>query len=395
VAEVRKAPGGRPGWQARYYDPAGRRRTKTFKLKEDARAFANTAEADIVRGQWIDPAGGKVRFEEWFDRWWTTTVNLRPSTRARDESYARNHLLPHFGTMQLAAIDHFAIRSWVAELAASGLAPATVVKAHQLIGKVLRAAVDAQLIPSSPAERVPLPRVEREEMRFLGPDEIARLAATIDPRYRALVLVGAYGGLRAGELFGLRRRRVELLHARVEVAEILVDVRGHQLFGSPKTRAGHRTVPLPRSVTEELASHLGRVSGGPDDLVFTAPHGGPIRASGFRRRVWLPAVDAAGLAPLRLHDLRHTAVALWIAAGASSTEIATRAGHSSVSTVLDRYGHLLPERRGEVTDALEEMAQAASGTEAGQVGNVVNLRVAAGGVQAGYKARPASKNRKR
>ena len=66
----------------------------------------------------------------------------------------------------------------------------------------------------------------------------------------------------------------------------------------------------------------------------------------------------AGLAPLRPHDLRHTAVALWIAAGASAHEIARRAGHTSSSVVLDRYGHLLPTAEDRVTDALDDLARA-------------------------------------
>ncbi len=59
------------------------------------------------------------------------------------------------------------------------------------------------------------------------------------------------------------------------------------------------------------------------------------------------------------HDLRHGAVALWIAAGASAKEVAVRAGHTSVSVVLDRYGHLLPGTEEKVTDALDVMAKAA------------------------------------
>jgi integrase len=70
---------------------------------------------------------------------------------------------------------------------------------------------------------------------------------------------------------------------------------------------------------------------------------------------WTPAVERARLAGLRVHDLRHTAVALWIAAGASVNEIARRAGHTSVVTVLDRYGHLLPGSEDKVTAALDEM----------------------------------------
>jgi integrase len=67
-------------------------------------------------------------------------------------------------------------------------------------------------------------------------------------------------------------------------------------------------------------------------------------------------VKKAGFAPLRLHDLRHTAVAFRIAAGAQPLEVARRAGHTSVVTVLDRYGHLLPRADDPVTDALDELA---------------------------------------
>jgi integrase len=113
-------------------------------------------------------------------------------------------------------------------------------------------------------------------------------------------------------------------------------------IGSPKTRASRRTVGLPRFVAEELAAHLADA----DDLdafVFTAPQGGPLRVTGFRARVWRRATRAAGLDGLRIHDLRHTAVALWIAAGANPKEVSARAGHASVSFTLDRYGHLYPE----------------------------------------------------
>ena len=355
---VRKNPRtGRP--EVRYRDPkTGRQRTKGgFDTVADAIAWDATNQADMHRGVWTDPAGGRIHFSEWADRWWSTTVNLRPSTRARDASLYRNHVEPVFGSARLAGIDHLAVREWIAGLSASGLAPTTVHKCAQIMAKIMRGAVDAGLLASSPCESQPLPRVERDEMRFLTADEIARLASTIAEPYGPLVLAASYGGLRAGELFGLRRVRVDVLHARVDVAEILVEVNGRHHFGPPKTRAGRRGVPLPRFVADELGAHVAGLE--PDALVFPAPQGGPVRASLFRRRVWRPAVDAAGLSPLRVHDLRHSAVALWIAAGASPKEIATRAGHTSVATVLDRYGHLYPGHETAVVDTLDAMARAA------------------------------------
>jgi integrase len=132
------------------------------------------------------------------------------------------------------------------------------------------------------------------------------------------------------------------LHGTVEVAEIVTEVRGELSFGAPKTRASRRRVGLPQAVTAELARHLA-APGVAEEFVFTAPQGGPLRVAGFRYRAWRPATEAAGLEGLRIHDLRDTAVALWIAAGASPKEVSARAGHSSVSFTLDRFGHLYPE----------------------------------------------------
>ena len=89
--------------------------------------------------------------------------------------------------------------------------------------------------------------------------------------------------------------------------------------------------------------------------MFTADKGGVLRPSNFRVEVWLPAIRAAGLAPLRPHDLRHTAVALWIAAGANPKEVSVRAGHTSVAFTLDRYGHLFEGHDDELRDRLDVM----------------------------------------
>jgi integrase len=160
-------------------------------------------------------------------------------------------------------------------------------------------------------------------------------------------------------MFGLRTGRVDSLRARVEVAETLVDVSGHLHFGPPKTHAGRRSVPLPRVAVAALDDHI-LTYPAPDGLVFTAPEGGPLRLASWRRRFWLPAMKAAGVSALRPHDLRHTAVALWIAAGATPKEIAARAGHSSVVTVLDRYGRLLPGSEDRVNSALDALAEGAT-----------------------------------
>ena len=285
-------------------------------------------------------------------------MDLRPSTLARDLDYLNRYLIPTFGELELSDITVSDVRTWIAELSGSlGLAPSTVPKAGQIMSKIMRSAVETGLLKASPCTTVRFPRIERTEMRFLSPAEVARLAEAIHLRYRAVVFLGAYGGLRAGELFGLRVDRLDLASRHVDVLEQVVEVSGYLHFGPPKTRAGRRRVPLPKVAADALAAHLKAFPS--TDFVFTSPDGGTVRLNAWRQRFWAPAIKKAEVAPFRIHDLRHTAVAMWIAAGASPREIASRAGHSSVSVVLDRYGHLLPGTEERVNDALDRLAAVA------------------------------------
>jgi len=382
VAHIQKRNG---RWQARYRGPDGKERTRRFDRKVDAESWLDTNGADISRGQWVDPKGGKTTFAEWADTWKATTAGLRPSTRARDIGYIDRYLLPTFGPVALSSIDYAMVATWLATMTSTGpkswwdekeqpsrnrrpVAPATAVKASQILGKIMGTAVTAKKTHSNPVDEVSLPTIEREEMRFLTPVEVDRLAGAIESRYRALILVSAYGGLRIGEMAGLRRGRIDVLRARVDVVETCVEVGGLLHFGQPKTKAGRRSVTLPRSVASVLDDHLATFTdANPDALVFSAPEGGPLRLATWCRRFWAPAVDSAGLAPLRPHDLRHTAVALWIATGANPLEVSRRAGHTSTSFTQDRYGHLFPEADGAVADRLEALISTVPQASGGDV----------------------------
>ena len=360
---LRKLPSGR--WQASYWHLGIRHIAPvTFAFKADANVYLSSVETEVRRGLWIDPQGATVLFSDWAEQWQATTVDLRPSSRVRDLGYLERYLHPQFGTMALGDIRYMTVRTWISELSTSGLAPSTVTKAGQLMSKIMRSAVQAGLVTSSPCDGVKMPRIERIEMRFLTTSEVDRLAEAMDPRYQAVVLLAAYGGLRAGELFGLRAKRVDVLRRQVAIAETVVDVGGHLHFGPPKTRAGHRSVPLPRVASEPLGEHPATFARTPEDLVFTAPEGGPVSLNVWRRRFWVPATKAAVLGHLRPHDLRHTAVALWIAAGAHPKEVAVRAGHTSVSFTLDRYGHLFPGSEEVLNDSLDALAQRGGAADA-------------------------------
>lgn len=200
------------------------------------------------------------------------------------------------------------------------------------------------------------------QMRFLTPTEILTLANAIDERYRAFVVVGAYCGLRLGELAGLRRHRVDLLHRHVQVvAQLGRDETGHWALQPVKTSASRRESHCPPSLSARSTTTFRRWSGrGREGFVFTAPDGGHIDPDNFRSRIWIPAVSGAGLTPLRIHDLRHTTASLAIAGGADIKTLQSMLGHASAVMTLDRYGHLVPGRSEEVADRLDVLARSAT-----------------------------------
>lgn len=339
-------------YRVRFRTPDGRDRSKTFKRRAEADAFAATVETSKLSGAYTDPSLGKTRFGDWAGQFQASRINLRPSTLARDDAYFRNLILPAFGHLRLAKIHPLQLQQWVSALDADGYAPATVRKAYQLVSAAFDAAVNSDLIPRTPCRGIKLPRMRRDEMRFLTADEIDHLADSIDSRYRALVLTAAYTGLRIGELAALKVNRLNMLRRQIKVVETLSEVRGELHLGPPKSQASRRTVTMPAFLVEELAAHLATYRD-QDDWVFTSPEGGPIRRTNFRRRYWQRAVKASVGEPLRFHDLRHSHAALLVAQGVHPKVLQDRLGHASITTTFDTYGHLMAGLDQAAAEALE------------------------------------------
>jgi integrase len=242
--------------------------------------------------------------------------------------------------MRLAAVEPLHLREWLVTMEQKDLAPATIRKAYQILSRIFATAVNDGRLHRSPCRAIELPRVEVSKKRFLELDEVRSLADAIDERFRVLVLAAGYTGLRFGELAALRVGRFDPLRRSLRVEETLVEVRGNLYFGLPKTNASRRSVTVPRFLAEQMSHHI-EVFPDPSDLIFTAPGGGPLRRSNFRRRFWIPAVERSVGSPCTFHDLRHTHAAILIAEGLHPKVIQDRMGHSSIKTTLDTYGHLL------------------------------------------------------
>ena len=291
---VRRLPSGR--YQARYRDEARTEYTapETFPTKTAAARWLATVETDILRGRWIDPRSGQVTLRSYAGEWLASRPNLRPRTRELYASLLRLHILPGLGAAELGRITPSAVRRWHADLSNSGLGAPTVAKSYRLLRTVLGTAVADELIIRNPCTVKGAGVEHSPERPVASVAQVYELAAAVELRYSALVLTAALTGCRWGELVGLTRRHLDLLHGTMTVDEVLVETATGLSTGPPKSDAGRRTVALPPPLVPVLHEHLARFAQpGIDGLVFCGPRAPccDVAASrpGGRRPAWRSA----------------------------------------------------------------------------------------------------------
>jgi integrase len=343
---------GRVTWQARWRDPAGVQRKRTFTRKLDAERYLTNVEHSQLVDTYVDPGRSRLTVGEW-SRIWLRQLQVKPSTQARYESLLRVHIAPTWATVPLNMVTHSGASAWVAGLSDVGLAPASVRQAHRVLSLLLSSAVKDNRIARNPADGVGLPRSHQPHKRYLTHEQVATLADAAG-EHGLLIRVLVYTGLRFGELAALRIRHLDLMRRRLFIAESVTEVKGKAVFGTTKSHAT-RSVALPRSLVGELAElTLGRSL---DDFVFTAPQGGVLLLRNFRRQVFDPAVETAGLSGLTPHELRHTAASLAISAGANVKAVQRMLGHKSAAMTLDVYADLFDDDLDAVADRLDAASQ--------------------------------------
>jgi integrase len=350
---VRRLGSGR--YQASYWHD-GRRHVAqtTFATKAETGTYLDTVSADLHRGTWTDPTAAQVKLGEYANAWLQSRPGLRPRTVELYRRLLDKQILPPLGSTMIADLLPSAVRSWHASLAAKH--SSTAAKAYRLLATIMNTAVADELIVRSPC-RVKGAGVERPNERPVPSiDEVDALAAAMPERMAMIVVLAAWCQLRRGEVLGLRRRDVDLLHGVLTIeqtAQHFTD--GSIVFGPPKTAASRRRVVVPPHLTPGLATHLDRyVEGGLDALVFTGAKGGPLRPH-VLQSAWEVARRSVGRPEFHLHDLRH-AGATWAAStGASTAELMARLGHASPRAALI-YQHATNDRDRALASALSKLA---------------------------------------
>lgn len=301
----------------------------------------------------------------------------------RGKGTSRGLLMAALGDRPAREVTTREVEDLLRLVSATGVAPRTVNKVRQLVCAIFNYGMRPSTygLSSNPAAYADRRREpDRGPLAFYSPEQIEQLARSLaagahrDPSRPALsgeeiearacedvqdaelVRVAAYAGLRRGELVALRWRDVDFAGRKIIVRRSLS---GDTELRSTKSRRP-REVPLP----DQAAAALDRLSRrreftAPDDYVFANRLGRRLDPSALRRR-FERARDAAGLEPLRFHDLRHTYGSLLVAGGIDLASVKAAMGHARISTT-ERYLHARP-----AFEQADRFTQALAGTVAFQ-----------------------------
>jgi|tagenome__1003787_1003787.scaffolds.fasta_scaffold20948766_4 integrase len=354
-------------WEASVYSAKdGRKLRKTFPTRAAAKAWRDDAAGQIRRGQLRAPT--PVTLDEAATEWLAgaTAGIVRTSTgdpykaaslRAMEKSL-RLRVLPHVGRVKLSAITRRDCQDLVDRLQADGWSASTIDSAVLPLRAIYARAIDREQLSVNPTVKLRMPRAADGRDRVAAPIEAASLLAALPDQDRGLWAVALYGGLRRGELMGLRWADVDLTANLLHVRRGYDDRTGE--FITPKSRKGVRTIPIAKALRAHLLAHRLATVGGDDALVFGRSSGEPFAAQTIAKRA-KAAWKAAGLTPITLHECRHTFASLMIGAGCNLKAVSTFCGHASVTITADRYGHLFPGAEDEAGALLDAYLDAATG----------------------------------
>jgi len=379
MATIQKREGRAKPYRVRFRDLDGVQRSKSFAKKKEAEAFANTVEADKLRGTYIDPRAGTRPFGD-FAGEWLAAQTFDPSTRQAVGIRLRVHILPTFGNLPLSSIRPSTVQAWLRGRQKE-CAPSTVKVLLANLSAILNAAVADGLLTANPcaSSAVRAPKLERRRVVPFTSGEVDRIVRAHPDRYRAVPVVPAGCGLRQGEVFGLAVEDVDFLRQVVHIRRQVKLIGAKPVFAPPKGGA-EREVPLPETVAVTLAEHLRawpavevtlpwRDIDGPAHtarLLFTSRQAGHIDRNHYNPYVWKPALREAGVEPTRdhgMHALRHHYASVLLDGGVSIRALAQYLGHADPGFTLRTYTHLMPDSE----DRARSVVDAALGPRVAQM----------------------------
>lgn len=303
------------------------------------------------------------------------TSNQKASyIRSQQELY-KNHIKPFFKnalitSLRFKQINDFQNCLLIKEsVAKKTLSKNSINKIMILLGKLFNTAIKENIITENPCRNVEKLKFQKKEMNFWTANTFKIFLAAIDEErepYTSLFYQIAFlTGLRAGEMIALTWNDIDFDRSEIRVNKTASLIRGEYITTEPKTINSRRFVTINSNLLKRLKKwkesqqqflldHFQNFN--PDSLlVFQYNENHPSRDFFSRRIKRIIKENELNIEPIRLHDFRHSHVALLIHNGEEPTAIKERLGHASITTTIDTYGHLYPNKQKSMSDKLNNL----------------------------------------
>lgn len=345
-------------WSGRWRDTDGRLAEEGgFPDKASALAHAKDMEYLVRKGKKTRPSDMNLTVIQFIDKVWLPTLIVDDGT-AKDYEYSLNgSILPRFGNRPMRDIKPHEIESWVVELTNSRiLSERTVEKRRNLLAQILKKAVQNEYLDKSPFAKLTFKKAKTvNKVVPLTYDQVGNLADSLTPRFRIMIWIGYYTGMRPSEILGLTWEQLDFQKETIlidrQISRNLKEVHAPQGL---KTENSERTIGFSKDLQALIREHVDVFGHGPNGLILQTNGGKVFRYKGAIE-MFRVAARAVGLKVGQgLHQLRHTCISVLIAEGANPKEIQEWVGHASIEETMDTYGHLFPNAKHQLSSMLDK-----------------------------------------
>lgn len=341
-------------YEVRFRQPDGKEISRSFPSLSSAKRWQVEQQRSRNRGLWIDPKLSRTSFGVWSSEWLVANPSKRERTLHRDAQVLAvvNEL---WSDRPLHSVTTEDCRRLVSGWIAHGYSPTTIRRMAAVVKAVLNSAVDADRIGRTPWRGIRLPQPAPTTKGPLTPSEVLLLAGEVGHQDGLVIMTAALCGLRFGECAGLQICDIDLNQQVLHIRRTVGEVNGRVVVSPPKSRAGERSLLMPGALARPLAAYISgmRCVASPEDWLFPAPQGGPLRYPNFRNRVFSPACRRLGLDKVTFHDLRKFNATLMVTGGVDIKTAQVRLGHSDPRLTLSVYAQATTESQSLAANAID------------------------------------------
>jgi integrase len=322
--------------------------------KRKKRGFGTKKEAlEFEREKKLNSSGSMdMKLVEFIEVYFQDKQNeLKERTMKNKRYMMEQHIVPYFGEKMMSEITASQIIKWQNEMQTKGFSESYLRMIQNQLNSLFNHASKIYDLSSNPCKKVKrMGSSDSRSLNFWTFEEYEKFIHTMQPgtNYYVIFEILFWTGCRIGELLALTPKDIDFTSNEISITKTYYRTGRRDVITEPKTKESIRKITMPEFLKKEIKEFIDGHYGMPDnERLF------PIVQEAVQHKMKRQA-EKAGVKKIRIHDLRHSHVALLINNRVESELIKDRLGHKDIGITINTYGHLYPNRQSQVADLLDK-----------------------------------------